>query len=394
MIQCRFVWQATGIALVTAIPSGLDSAEPITVAQASRMSEADSSSHAQHEADVAGKKIVGKGAELGEDADSALWFPKYGAVPSSKYLAFARKNPESESADEALLVVAERFVANKQYEQAMHVVDTIIDRYPNSASFDMLAALGMIPSLPQPDQQKREALQAWARYINDHPNFTADEALVCKALLYGKLGRRTEAIELLEQYVQRHPNGRWAAEDARARPRLKTLRLWNRTDQVIFWHLACFYYDSGRHAKAADILTRAIKTYDGSVNLVFYYDLLAKTHRKTGNDTEEANALRQVRTFLDRDEYSSLGTYGKELALYDHRRIQIRISSLEQINERLRELDAVPPRQERGTGALIEHEKGGTKARLSPFPLPNDTVPVRHAVNRMAKDTDPYIDLP
>jgi len=25
--------------------------------------------------------------------------------------------------------------------------------------------------------------------------------------------------------------------------------------------------------------------------------------------------------------------------------------------------------QERGTGALIEHEKGGTKARLSPFPL-------------------------
>jgi len=36
--------------------------------------------------------------------------------------------------------------------------------------------------------------------------------------------------------------------------------------------------------------------------------------------------------------------------------------------------------QERGTGALIEHEKGGTKARLSPFPQPNPWEDVPAAV--------------
>ena len=340
-MKWKHICHAVGTVVVVVIPNGCDSAQPTTAskaAQANRISEAESASHAQNEADADQKKIVGKGAELGEDADSALWFPRSGPLPSSKYLEFAQNNSNSESADECLLVAAERLAANEQYEEAMDVVDTLIERYPDSASFDMSAALGMIPSLPQPDQQKREALRAWARYINDHPNFTADEALVCKALLYGKLGKRTEAINLLEHYVQRHPNGRWAAEDARARPRLKPMHISNRTDEVIFWHLACLYYDGGNYAKADDTLTRAIKIYAGSPNLAFYYDLLATTHQKTGNDTEEANALRRVRELLRGDEYSSLGTYGKELALHDHRRIETRIRSLERINERLREL--------------------------------------------------------
>jgi len=346
MTQHKGVWHAVGITVFVMIPSPCDGGQPKTLpngAQVTRESRADSVARSQHETHARRPRIVGKGAELGKGADLSLAFVHSGTASASRYLEFARKNPGADTADEALLYVAETLITSKQYEQALVLLDVVIQRYPNSANLDMGACFDLTGGVPRSDHRKTQAGMAIARHINDHPNFTADIAVRCKALVYEELGERTAAIKLLSQYVERHPKGRWASEDAKVRPSVKPFNIRYRTDEILFCQLAWLYHDSGNHGKAAEVLAQAIRTFAGSPSLVFYYDLLALVHQKMGKPTNEADSLLRAKKLLEQGYYTMLlhqlanpDSNKPDLLSYEH--IWLRIRSPKKINERLREL--------------------------------------------------------
>ena len=290
-------------------------------------------------------KIIGKGAEI-NGVDLSMW--GQGKPPSdAKLLEHVIKNPESHYADEELLLVATRRMDKKQYERAADILDIIIRQYPNSDQVDYMAWAVLGTSLPMAgmSEQEKQARKARARHINEHPNFTADEALRCKALIREELDKRAEAIKLLEEYVKKHPQGRWATEDAKVRESVKPIPSYNRSDELIFFQLAWLYYDSGQYDKARGILTQAIETYAGSSFMLCYCDLLALTYQKMGHAAKEAETLLRNKEVLQRDKMLRISIRSSRegnttFPLYRTSRFWLRIRLPEEIDQRLRELQA------------------------------------------------------
>ncbi len=349
MMQWKYVRRAIGVVILVAIPNVCSSAEPKTPSKperASPESEANSQAPTPNETDTDRSKIVGKGVYTLERIKGmpgfSLIYPMFRRdLKQSDLLEFARKNPESELADDVLLRAAEVHVNKKEYDQAIRILDTIIKRYPYSAHVDKEVLLRLILNMPEPASEIKEAKEALSLHIREHPDFTADKALRCKALVFEMLGKRAEAIQILQQYVEKHPRGRWAAEDTKARPRFPSFGIY-RTDELIFHHLAWLYHQSGDHIKAGDVLTQAIKNFVGSPYTVSYYDLLARTHEKTGDATKEIDALTRLREMMRRGAQNWVGVVGgpdrEELSEYERWHTWLRVQSPEKIDLRLREL--------------------------------------------------------
>jgi len=343
MTQWKYVCWMIGVAVLTLSPKVCDSAEAQERLDDSQ-SGRDSATDPQNVADADRPKVIGKGAYLNA-ADLSLFIFDTGPKPASAFLEFAQENPKSEFADEALFYAADLLIAKGQYEQVITIFDAIIEQYPHSAKFDMGACLFLRPSLHDPNYERQQAAMARARHIKDHPNFTADEAIRCKALVLEELGKRTEAVELLQQYVEDHPKGRWTREDAAVRPRLKPFTYLDRSHEMLFCHLAWLHYDDGNHGDSVEVLEQAVKNFAGCWNLIFCYDLLALGYQQMGNPTKEADALLRVKSMLDQNNntygLSRLERTGREnLPVHSSERIRLRIRSPEKINQRLRELDA------------------------------------------------------
>jgi hypothetical protein len=190
-------------------------------------------------------------------------------------------------------------------------------------------------------EEGREALSV---HIRDHPDFTADEALRCKALVNETLGKKKEAIEALQQYVDKHPRGRWAEEDSRARSRFGSFWIY-RKHELIFHHLAWLYCRRGDYVKAENVLLQAVKSFVGSPYTVVYYDLLARIHEKTGDAVKEIDALTHCRDMHQRGEHRLVGVVGsldrQVLPECERWRLLLLVRSPEKVDSRLRELKAI-----------------------------------------------------
>ncbi len=314
--------------------------------RASRDSEADSTARSPNETDTDRTKIVGKSVYTWEELKGMPGFPLlgiwFGPDPKeSDPLEFARNNPESELADDVLLRAAEGFFVKKEYDQAIGVLDTIIERYPYSAHMHKGVFLNLVLNVPGSASEITEEKEALSLHVREHPGFTADKALRDKALICEELDKRAEAIKLLQQYVEKHPRGRWAVEDTRARPRFRSFSL-KRTDELIFHHLAWLYHQSGNHIKAGNVLTQAIKNFVGSPYTVSYYDLLARTHEKTGDATKEIDALKHLRVMMRHGKRIWVGFVGgpdpSELLLHERWYVGLKVRPPEKVDLRLREL--------------------------------------------------------
>jgi hypothetical protein len=351
MTQWKYVRRAIGVVILVAIPNACSSAEPRIppkAERASRESEADSAARLPNETDTDRGKIVGKGVYTLEQIKGMPGFslisPTFRRDPKwSDPLEFARKNPESEIADDVLFQTAEVLANKKEYDQAIRILDTVIERYPYSAHVNKMQLLCLLLNVPEPASEIKQAKEALSLHIREHPDFTADKALRCKALICEVLGKRGEAIKLLQQYVEKHPRGRWAAEDTRALSRFWSFRI-HRTDELIFHHLAWLYYESGDHIKAGNVLTQAIKNFMGSPYTVSYYDLLARTHEKTGDVAREIDALTHLSEIMRHREQDRVGVIGGpdlgELFLHERWHVSLRVRPPEKIDLRLRELQA------------------------------------------------------
>ncbi len=214
-------------------------------------------------------------------------------------VTFAEANPDSEFADEAMLVVASRLgrpsadrsrPRTKRATKALKMLDTIIQNNRHAA-FCNFFRLRVVP-----ETSRKKVLAKYREYVRYHPNYSADIAMRMKALLYEKLGERQLGIELLERYVRKYPQGRWAAEDS-AFFKEETMSVWwlvRRTDERIFYELARMYVAEQEYAKAATVLRQAIAVYSELPVIVFYYDLLARTYEKASDPANERRALRAL----------------------------------------------------------------------------------------------------
>jgi len=345
MKALTYVCQTIVVFVLVSAPDRYHHGETKTVpkeAQTASLHETASAASSRKETDTERDKIVGKGAYFLEERRTMsgifLIHPLPRPVPKdSELLEFTRKNPGSEIADDALLLAAKRFFKKKQYDRTMRILDTIIERYPHSAHVHENVFMRLVLLLREADEQRAQAAKVRAHYVREHPDFTADVAILCKAVLYEELGKRAEAVKLLEQYVADFPAGRWAVEDAEIRPRLKPFSI-GRTDEMIFHQLARLYHEGGEHGKACKILSQA----KGSSLFVHYHDLLATIHRKTGSATKEADALERLRELmlLTHQPIPPRDNDMNKLPLNDPWRVWRRIRSLEQINQRLRTLGA------------------------------------------------------
>ena len=348
MTNWKYVCWKIGSAILMLIPIICIADEPETssnVVQISSGLRSDSATSVACQIDTDRDKIVGKGVYTLEEQKKipgfALIYPLFGgASEPSKLLEFARKNPESEIADDALLFAAKKYFIVKKSDQAIDILNTIIERYPHSAHVDEMVLFSQRLAVPQsysPAMILRDILRL---HIREHPNFTADEALRRKAFYLETLGKRAEAIKLLEGYVEKHPRGRWANEDEKARV-LFNPRSLRRTDELIYHHLAWLYHQNGDHAKAISPLKQAIKNFVGSRYTTSYHDLLAKTYQKTGDTKQEMAALLQLSELVRNHKHSDVGVEGgnrEKFPPHEHWRYWLRVRSPEKIDQRLAEL--------------------------------------------------------
>ncbi len=343
MTSSKYAYLTMGVAILMLIPIICIADEPGT---SSKMEQAicdpktDSATSPACQVDTVRDKIVGKGVYTLEEHKNILGFsmiPLFGRkVKPAELLEFACKNPESEIADDALLFAAKKYFIVKKSDQAIDILNTIIERYPYSAQVDEGVLFVQRLKLPQYYSQKKDILKS---HIRDHPNLTADEALRRKAFYLETLGKRAEAIRLLEGYVEKHPRGRWAIENKKVR-RLVQPHPFRRTDELIYHHLAWLYIQNGDHAKAVNPLKQAIKTFVGSQHVISYHDLLAKAYQKTGDAKKEIATLLQLQELMHSKGYL-IGVEADDRAKFPPHmqwRYWLRIRPPEKIDQRLRKL--------------------------------------------------------
>ena len=230
--------------------------------------------------------IVGKGYYTKDDGlnpRAVNYFKR-----NSELLQYVRENPESEMADEALLMVADHCTNRKEYDQAIESLTRVIEQYPDSA-FSRQVCHGTFRGPPPPATPNPPVL----RHIRDHPTFSADVATCMLAVLYEQLGRKTEALSLLEQHIKEHPRGRWIAEDDRflALPGRPPYNL-ERVDETIRYDLARMYYEDKDFARAEQVLRKSIDMHSKSAPMPGpYLDLLAEVYKNSGRAKEEKETL-------------------------------------------------------------------------------------------------------
>ena len=352
MTQWTHLCRAIGLAILVAISNARSPAEPKAPGEGARTAsntEPESKTNTPNETSADLTKVVGKGVYTLEQIDAKpefrLVYPVlWREAEVSSHLQFARMNPDSELADDILLRAAEILVNEKKYDQALKILDAIIERYPNSAQVHRNVFTGLVLKLPYTQCEVETNRKALFDHIREHPDFTADEALRLKALLYNSLGKTGEAVEVLQQYVDGHPRGRWAEEDTRALSRLGSFRMY-RKDELIFHHLAWLYYRRGDYGEAESILIQAIKNFVGSPYTVAYYDLLARIHEKTGDAVKEVDALTHRWELSKRKEHVWVGVAGtldrETLPECEHWRLLLLVRPPEKVDSRLRELKAI-----------------------------------------------------
>ena len=344
MINSKYAYLTMGVAILILIPSICNADDPGTsskIGQTVCTPKSTLVGKKTPQVDTVQGKIIGKGVYILEEQNNLHGFfligPKFNDnVKPSELLEIVRKRPENEIADDALLFAAEKYFLTNKPDMAIDALNEIIKRYPYSAQVDEGVLFIQRLKLPQNYSQEKDILKS---HIRDHPNLTADEALRRKAFYLETFGKRSEAIAFLEEYVEKHPRGRWANENKKVRILVQSLPF-RRTDELIYHHLAWLYIQNGDHAKAVNPLKQAIKTFVGSQYVLSYYDLLAKAYRKTGDTKQEIATLLQLQELIRRKGYL-VGVEGDDRAKFPphkHWRYWLRVRPTEKIEHRLAEL--------------------------------------------------------
>ena len=229
--------------------------------------------------------IVGKGyytKEDGLDSRDVNYFKR-----NPELLQYVRETPESEMADEALLMVADRCTQGREYDQAIVALNRVMREYPHSA-FCAYVFLGF----PKPASPGTR-LAYRREHMREYPTFSADAAASMLAALHKELGNNDAAILLLETHLKDHPWGRWAVEDYRIQTKLgPPAENFYRVDGAICCQLAGLYADKGDYAKARQILERAIGAHPADSPAAGpFHNLLATIYEKTGSAAKEKESL-------------------------------------------------------------------------------------------------------
>ena len=151
------------------------------------------------------KDLVGKGRYTPKD-DAWEDVRRFAVHPEGRiswFVDFVDQKPTSELADEALLMAMHVAVVGKQKKEAHGLLDRVIKEYPDSAyTVPLRCVLFSIRGFIPEDEGKLEA------HLRDHPNFSADLALLAKARLLESEGKSADAVKLLADYVKKRPKGR------------------------------------------------------------------------------------------------------------------------------------------------------------------------------------------
>jgi len=239
-------------------------------------------------------QFIGKGYyDYDELVDNGHVYPAYWK-PSEEMLKYARDHPKSDTADEALLEAALKLKRKEEYAEALQILDQVIANYGNSAYANLCSCWFRGAGLVTEQRHKAQ------RHVRDHPDFSADLALLRKAQLLERMGKPGEAVNLLEAYVEKFPDGRWADADVKLHyvigrdggTRRRWVRLY-RTHEHVFWDLARLYQQRDRQQETIELLTHAIRAFPSSPLLPAYYDLLAKTYQQMGDTAKESAALEE-----------------------------------------------------------------------------------------------------
>jgi len=241
-----------------------------------------------------GMPVVGKSFYTEEERQDAPglnlispWHPS--PVPSrDDRRRFVEENPRSEAADEILLSIAKELLKEKRPAEALLVFDQIIRQYPKSALVDYGMAIDSITRVVR--QVNVEERRAWNAHMLKYPEFTADVAVVWRAIVEERRGNRAKAIVTLKRYLRAHPKPRWAAEDEKAPPVLKPFGF-PRSDKVAVFQLAWLYFDNGDYDEAVRILEEGVRLYSSFVYVAAFRELLALSYEKLGDTVKERVVL-------------------------------------------------------------------------------------------------------
>lgn len=138
-------------------------------------------------------------------------------IAASKFTAIATSFPDSQYADDALLLAGRCLLSAKRYEDAIRVFRQIVDRYPkaalvvNGSWFSNMAEITGGTSKGIPEQLRKpspettadaqEAVKVYESYMEEYPELTADWARYEMARIYHRyLHDNTKAREIIQAF--------------------------------------------------------------------------------------------------------------------------------------------------------------------------------------------------
>lgn len=133
-----------------------------------------------------------------------------------EFRAYIKRYPDGIWIEEALFALAELLHLQKDFENAADVYKKLISDYPGSSRVkDALYSLARIYSRDMKDCDR--ALGYFGRIENDFPESDIiEDALFWKGDCLFNQGRASQAIAQYNRYLEKYPDGKWAAE-AKAR---------------------------------------------------------------------------------------------------------------------------------------------------------------------------------
>ena len=163
--------------------------------------------------------------------------------------------------------------------------DRVIKIYPKSAYADIFSgrSTGII----------LDGFGATDTYVRDHPNFSSDLALLSKAQVLKNQGKTSEAIQILSDFVSKHPNGRWSGEDRQFQKKLRSPIFFYvpRFDDEVFLEYAALLIAQKDTTQAIAVLNGCTSRCSSYCRMPGFYDLLAQGYQIEGKSALELDAL-------------------------------------------------------------------------------------------------------
>lgn len=205
-------------------------------------------------------------------------------------LDYANEKNGDSFQDEVLLLHVNGFICNGESTKALDILDILIDKYKVS-KYTYVNIRHTDFSYENEDALHRQNLLL---HLENYPDNTCDIALLIKAQILCRLEKANDAINILKEYINTYPKGRWVQCDRHITSEVIQYSKWFRCEEQIFLLISKLYMEQKLFKEAINVLRMALKIYDLRFSQLLFFDMLSNCYEKTGDIELEKITLKNL----------------------------------------------------------------------------------------------------